>query len=123
MPRYVRVRAEISRKPSPFSLDAVKRVFTDLGYKILKEEENSLLLERGSKLATYIGLTRWDLVYRMLQLNICLGEDKIILDMTFAFSWLTNIASLRRAIMPELKKIERNLKFDKMVFVRSRGHF
>lgn len=123
MPRYVRVRAEISRKPSPFSVDTVKKVFTNLGYRILKEEENSLLLERGSKLATYIGLTRWDLIHRIVQLNIYPGEDKIILDITFAFSWLTNIASLRRAVMPELKKIEQNLKFDKMVFVRSRGHF
>jgi len=119
MPRYVRVRAEILHKPSSFSLNTVKNVFINLGYRVLREGENSLLFERGSKLATYIGLTSWDLVYRTVELNMHSEEDKIILDITFAFSWLVNIASLRKAVMPELRKIEQSLKFDKMVFIKS----
>ena len=109
MPRSFKVCFEVE-KPYQSLYNDVKKAFIGMGYKVVEEKENYLVFEKGSKIATYIGLTGWNLVYRKVQVEINrVKKRKLLVFLTYNFSWLTNIAILIKAAYGELMDISQAL--------------
>ncbi|RIE06789.1 hypothetical protein [Candidatus Cryosericum terrychapinii] len=87
------------------ALDVVDGVFEGLRYRRLANTAHQrMTFERGSKIATYMGLVNTDLIYRRVEVEMVRDEGRVILS--YLFSWFTNVAVLLTASMPELKFLQ-----------------
>ena len=103
MPRIVQVEFKVRRKLSD---DELINFFSgELKYKYLGKSGDALIFEKGSKLLTYLGLTNWNILYRKVFVKNY--TDKI--NITYNFSWLSNVISLGWAASGELNKIKDRL--------------
>ena len=84
----------------------VNNVFEELGYKpIAADLSQRVAYAKGNKLATYMGLVNWNLIYREVEVEMLYDKAKVLLH--YHFSWLTNIAVLVHASRPELRVLQR----------------
>ncbi|MGC8757923.1 MAG: hypothetical protein ACP5QX_05690 [Caldisericaceae bacterium] len=95
-----------------------KETFVSLGYKLLAQNDEKLVFEKGSKIFTYVGLVNWSLLYRKVDVEISSGKGEVVL--TYCFSWLTNIGVLIKSAMPEIKVIQGKLAADSLKVERFR---
>ena len=82
----------------------VNKAFEALGYTRAIENQDVEVFSKGSRLATYMGLVNWDLIYRKVEAEIFCDEAKVVLR--YRFSWLTNIGILANASEPELRSLQ-----------------
>ena len=100
-------------------LDKVDKGFQELGYApIPTEVPNEKCFEKGHKIATYLGLINWNLIYRKVVVGLTDDEKKILIH--YHFSWLTNIGVLIKASAPELQSLEKKLGLKKIKVERYR---
>lgn len=109
MPRSFKVCLELER-PYRFLYNDIKSAFINMGYRIVEEESDRLVFEKGSKIATYIGLINWNLVYRKVLVEIYrVRRKRTLVYLTYNFSWLTSIPILIRAARNELIDLSEQL--------------
>ncbi|KHO61417.1 hypothetical protein THYS13_18250 [Thermoanaerobacter sp. YS13] len=99
-------------------LKGVRRVFSEkLGYRFLNDTEKGCWWEKGSKMATFIGLVNWKFLYRRVFVEQ-IAQDKV--KFTYYFSWLTNVGVLMSAAREELGYLQRVFQAEKMEVERLR---
>lgn len=87
------------------ALHTVNNAFEELGYRpITNDPQPRIGFSKGSKLATYMGLVNWDLIFRKVEVEIVNDEAKVLLH--YRFSWLTNIGMLVNSSEPELRSLQ-----------------
>jgi len=120
MPRSFKV-CFVVEKPYQSLYNDIKKALVKMGYRVVEEGEDCLVFEKGSKIATYIGLTGWNLVYRKVQVEISrVKKRKLLVFLTYNFSWLTNIAILIKAAYGELMDLSQMLGAKSMKVVKFR---
>jgi hypothetical protein len=89
------------------AVSTINTAFQELGYEraAAGNLKQGMEFTKGRKLATYLGLVNWDLVFRKVRVEMINGEAKVLLH--YCFSWLTNIGVLTNAAMPELRSLQR----------------
>jgi hypothetical protein len=76
------------------------------GYTLIERAESLAILEKGSRVLTYIGFTNWNYVHRRLKISLSDKKEKYYLyRFEYEFSWLTNIAYLYRPVFKELSNL------------------
>lgn len=89
-------------------LSRLEKAFQELGYSpIPNEDPNKRFFEKGKKIATYLGLINWNLIYRKVLVELIDNEAKVLIH--YYFSWFTNIGVLVSASGPELKALQSKL--------------
>lgn len=86
-------------------LKLIKEVFSEkLGYRLLTCTERGCWWEKGNKIATFIGLVNWNILYRRVFAEQ-IAPDKV--RFTYKFSWLTNVGVLVSAARKELEYMQK----------------
>ncbi|WP_428086157.1 hypothetical protein [Caldisericum sp.] len=78
--------------------------FVSNGYKPIGYADKGLIFQKGNRIFTYAGLTNWNYVFRIVNVDIVNEKREILL--TYYFSWWTNIGILVRAAIPEVKELQ-----------------
>jgi len=98
--------------------EGVERVLRDdLKYRFVKNEHNGSWWEKGNKIATFIGLVNWNLLYRKVFVE---EVDRNKVRFIYHFSWLTNVGVLISAARGELGYLQQVFKVEKMEVERLR---
>ncbi|MEM0262334.1 MAG: hypothetical protein QXS24_00280 [Desulfurococcaceae archaeon] len=82
-----------------------------LGYSVIRFDSNSVILEKGKKILTIIGLTDPKFIHRKVYITyIAKNENTYSYKLVYEFPWYTNIGYLPRLVHMEAQRIKNNIR-------------